>query len=86
MLVNEPDPKKARCGFPRPTARPLVVGGVLVAQWPQPVGRLGELEGVPAQHVVVVAHELGQPGDVFVTDLEAVLAGLSSKRRPYTGC
>lgn len=55
-----------------PAARSLVVGGVLVAQGPQPAGQLGELEGVPAEHVDVVAHERRESGDGLVAALEAV--------------
>ncbi len=56
VLVNEPDPKKAWCGFPQPTAQSPVVGGVLVAHGPQPagqLGKLGKLEGIPAQQVLI---------------------------------
>ena len=45
-----------------------LVGGVLVAQRAQPAGQVGELEGIPAQHVDVVAYERRQPGDVFVAE------------------
>lgn len=43
--------REARCDFPRPPAVTCRRGHA-VAQGPQPAGQVGELEGIPAQHVV----------------------------------
>nr|WP_250847527.1 hypothetical protein [Streptomyces hygroscopicus] len=66
--------------------RLLVAGGVRVAPGPQAAGQVGELEGVPAEDVDVVAHERREPGDVLVSDLEAVVAELVERGVQVNGC
>jgi hypothetical protein len=39
--------------------------------WPQAARQVGELEGVTAQHVDVVADERGEAGDVLPVPLDA---------------
>ncbi|MFF3033286.1 DUF5753 domain-containing protein [Streptomyces rubiginosohelvolus] len=45
---------------------------MLVAQRPQAAGQVRELEGVPAEHVDVMALERREPGQVLVAEVEAV--------------
>lgn len=49
---------------------------MLVTQGPQAAGQIGELEGVPAEHVDVMPDERGEARDVLVTDVMAVGAEL----------
>jgi transcriptional regulator with XRE-family HTH domain len=64
-------------------ARSLVVGGVRGAHGPQAAGQVGELEGVAAQHVDVVADERGEAGDVLVADVESTSTGCSASHRAW---